>query len=97
LVYQILQDTKTMKEDIDLENIGESLTEEELAEEFMAVADENVLLIEDIIPEGFICHGYSYHYDEGLDEIKSIFLAVDEAVGEKKLMDIINRILNSVD
>lgn len=97
LIYQVIQEVERIKEEIDLENLGETLTEEELVEELMAIADENILCVEDIIPEGFISHGYSYRYDEGLDEIKSVFVAIDEVVGEKKLMDVVNRILNSID
>lgn len=95
LVYQITHDINTIKEEI--ESLGETLSEEELVEELMATTDEYTMYIEDVMPKGLICHGYSYHYDEGLEEIKSIFVAMDEEIGEKRLIDVVNRILNSVD
>ncbi|NLM04108.1 MAG: hypothetical protein GX214_03720 [Clostridiales bacterium] len=95
LIYQVTHDINPIKEEI--ESLGETLSEEELVEELMATTDEYTMYIEDVMPEGLICHGYSYHYDEGLGEIKSIFVAMDEQVGEKRLIDIVNRILKSVD
>ncbi|SDL30343.1 hypothetical protein [Natronincola ferrireducens] len=97
LVFQIIQQEEVLKQELDLELSGEALSKEEVIEEMMTLADENITFIEDVIPEGFISYGYSYHYDEGLGEIKSIFVATDEAISEMRLKDIVNRILNSID
>ncbi|SET75474.1 hypothetical protein SAMN05660297_03395 [Natronincola peptidivorans] len=97
LVYQIIQEAEGLKEQLDLPATGETLTEEEIIEELLALADENIVFIEDLIPEGFISYGYSYYYDEGLGEVKSVFVAIDEGVGEKKLKDVTNRVLKSLD
>ncbi|SNT00564.1 hypothetical protein SAMN05446037_10337 [Anaerovirgula multivorans] len=97
LVYQIIQEAVALKEQMELESIGETLTKEEVINELMATADENIVFIEDVIPESFISYGYSYCYDEDAEEIKSVFVAIDEAVGEKKLKDVVNRVLNSID
>ncbi|AKL93554.1 hypothetical protein CACET_c00330 [Clostridium aceticum] len=96
LIYKIIQEEEGLKEQLNLEEMAEDLSPEEIVEELMALADENIVFIEDVIPEGFICYGYSYHYDEGLKEVESIFVAIDENVGEKKLKEVVNRILNSV-
>ncbi|AOY75440.1 hypothetical protein [Clostridium formicaceticum] len=97
LIYKIVQEEDDLKEQLVLQEMEENLTTEEFIEELMALADENIVFIEDVIPEGFICYGYSYHYDEGLKEVKSIFVAIDENVGEKKLKEVVNRVLTSVD
>lgn len=97
LVYQIIQEESALISQIDFETEMETLPKEEFVEELMAIADENLVFIEDILPEGFLCYGYSYYYDEDLREIKSIFVAIDEAAGEKKLKDVVNRILKSID
>ncbi|MCC5908987.1 MAG: hypothetical protein JJT76_00940 [Clostridiaceae bacterium] len=97
LVYQIFQDANILKEEIKLQGVSEDATEEEIIEEMMSLADENLLDIEEFIPEGFIYHGYSYHYDEGKEEIKSVVVAIHQEVGEARLKDVINRILNSLD
>lgn len=96
LVYQIIQDVEVLKEDFLLEEVG-PIEEEDLVDELMNLADEKVSLIEGIIPDEFICYSYSYYYDEGLGEIKCIFIALDKKVGDLRLMDIAERILRSVD
>ncbi len=96
LVYQIIQDVHHLKEEILLDAV-EPIEQEDLVEELMSLADEKVSRIEAVMPEEFICYSYSYHYDDGLEEIKSIFIAVDEAVGEQRLSDIADRILRSID
>lgn len=97
LVYQIIQEASALREQMELESIGETLTKEEIIDELMATADENLVFVEDVIPEGFIFYGYSYFYDEDSEEVKAIFVAIDESVGEKKLKDVVNRVLNSID
>ncbi len=96
LIYQITQNVMELKEDLLQDDLG-PLEEEDLVEELMALADEKVSVIEGIIPSEFICYSYSYYYDEGLEEIKCIFIALDKKVGDMRLMDIAERILRSVD
>ncbi|ABR46279.1 conserved hypothetical protein [Alkaliphilus metalliredigens QYMF] len=97
LIYQIIHDVKQLKKEIEAEGEMGQTEEEELIEELMSVADEKVVIIEEVIPEGLIAYGYSYHYDEGLEEIKSIFIASDESIGELRLRDIADRVLRSID
>lgn len=97
IVYQVIHDANQLREEILLEGPGVEMDKEELVEELMSIADEHTSLIEDLMPEDTLSYVYSYHYDEGSEEIKTIFLSVDEAVGELRLKDISERILRSVD
>lgn len=97
LVFQILQDVKELKKELDLEGQGIDAEEEELIEELMSLADEKAYIIEEFMPEDTICYVYSYHYDEGLEEIRTILVAADEVIGGLRLREIAERILRSVD
>lgn len=97
LIYQILIDAAELKGEMLQELDTTELDDEELISELLILADERVALIEDYIPEDFISYGYAYHYDEGNNEIKAIFVAIDEAIGELRLKDVCDRILRSLD
>ncbi len=97
LVYQILLDAEELRIKLMTELDAADMDEEELVSELLILADERVAEIEDFIPEDFICYGYAYHFDEGNSEIKAIFVAVDEVVGELRLKDVSERILRSLD
>lgn len=97
LVYQVIHDINQLKGEIQLEGAGVEIDNEEMIDELMNLADEHTSFIEDVIPENCLSYVYSYHYDEGLQEIKTIFIAVDDEVGELRLRDISERILRSVD
>lgn len=97
LVFQVLQDVKELKKELDLEGQGIEADEEEQIEELLSLADEKAYTIEELMPEDAICYVYSYHYDEGLEEIRTIVVAADEAIGGLRLRDITERILRSVD
>ncbi|MBU5678221.1 hypothetical protein KQI88_17565 [Alkaliphilus sp. MSJ-5] len=97
LIFQIIQDVKQLKLELDLEGQAIDVNEEELIEELMSLADETAYMVEDFIPEDAICYVYSYHYDEGSEEIKTIVVAADEVIGGLRLRDVAERILRSVD
>lgn len=97
LVFQIIHDTNELKKELDLEGQGINADEEEIIEELMSLADEVTYVVEEFIPEDTVCYVYSYHYDEGLEEIRTIVVAADEAIGGLRLRDVAERILRSVD
>lgn len=97
LIFQIIQDVNQLKLELDLEGQAIDVNEEELIEELMSLADETAYIVEDFIPEDAICYVYSYHYDEGSEEIKTIVVAADEVIGRLRLRDVAERVLRSVD
>ncbi|GEM_PF-1766231 len=97
LIFQIIQDVNQLKLELDLEGQAIDVNEEELIEELMSLADETAYMVEDFIPEDAICYVYSYHYDEGSEEIKTIVVAADEVIGGLRLRDVAERVLRSVD
>lgn len=96
-VFQITLDAKSIKLEILEEMDAENMEEDELVEELLSSSDEQVMMIEDVIPEGFIGYAYTYKYDNDMELLKSIFVAVDEKLGESKLREIAGRILKSLD
>lgn len=97
LIFQIIQDVKQLKLELDIEGQAIDVNEEELIEELMSLADEIAYMVEDFIPEDAICYVYSYHYDEESEEIKTIVVAADEVIGKLRLRDVAERVLRSVD
>ncbi|KAB3531793.1 hypothetical protein [Alkaliphilus serpentinus] len=96
LIFQVYHDVGSLKEFLDVEEMRD-LSEEELIDELMELADEKTSEIEDYIPEGLMTFSYSYYYDEAENRIKSVFIAVDQEVGELRLRDIAERVLRSLD
>jgi len=97
LVFQIIQDVNQLKKELDTEESGIAIDDEELVEELMSLADEIAYNIEEFLPEEVVCYVYSYHYDEGLEEIRTIVVAASEEIGGLRLRDVAERILRSVD
>ncbi len=95
LVFQIIQDTTKLQINLDNELI--SSNKEEIIEELMSIADETAYNIEELVPDNVICYVYSYHYNEELNEIKTIVVAANKVIGGLRLRDIAERILRSVD
>src|SRR5690554_4086419 len=84
LIFQIIQDEKRLQSELEIEKEID-ISKEELIEELMSLADENAYIIEEFIPQDAICYVYSYHYSEDLEEIKTIVVAADEAIGGLRL------------
>lgn len=97
LVFQIIQDVNQLKEELNIEENGIAIDDEELVEELMSLADEIAYNIEEFLPDEVVCYVYSYHYDEGLGEIRTIVVAASEEIGGLRLRDVAERILRSVD
>lgn len=95
LIFQVVQDVTKLQINLDSELI--SSNKEEVIEELMSIADETAYNIEELVPNNVICYVYSYHYNEELNEIKTIIVAADKAIGGLRLRDIAERILRSVD
>jgi hypothetical protein len=82
-----------LKDDYDLENIDE----EELFEEYMVIADEAAMELEEYLPESIIANARSYKWDKSDNSIKVIITIAHEDMGELKISDISKRLLTQVD
>ncbi|QUH25393.1 hypothetical protein [Serpentinicella alkaliphila] len=97
LVYQIYLDANVLKDEIESDMDVEGIDDSELVEELLTSCDEQIMLIEDFIPEDFIGYAYTYNYDKDMDILKAVFIAADKKLGESKLKEIAERILKSLD
>lgn len=96
IIFQVYHHINALKDEIDAEELGQ-MTNEEIIDELMELADEKTSIIEEYIPRNMLAFSYSYYFDEAEERIKSVFIAVDEEVGEPRLRDIAERILRSID
>ncbi|OPJ54640.1 hypothetical protein [Alkalithermobacter paradoxus] len=82
-----------------LEEDGYELENEELEDilsEYMDIADTMAMELEEVMPQESICMAYSYRYDEVEESIKTIFVLSHEELGNRKLKDVLTRMLNLV-
>lgn len=82
-----------LKEHYDLD----SMDQEELFDEYMTIADEAAMELEEIMPEETIANGRSYKWDNSDNTIKVVIAIAHEELGELKLSDITKRLLSQVD
>lgn len=82
-----------LKEHYDLENMDA----EELFDEYMTIADEAAMELEEYMPEETIANARSYKWDNSDNAIKVIIAIAHEELGELKLSDITKRLLSQVD
>lgn len=82
-----------LKEEYDVED----MENEDLFDEYMTLADEIGVELEELMPEGAILNTRSYKWDNSEDVIRAIVVVAHEELGELKLMDITKRLLSQVD
>ena len=77
-------------------NINE-LTEDELFEEYLSLAEEIGMDIEEYVPEGAILDIKAYKWDQSDNAIKLVIIIAPEDVFEVKLRDIMKRLITQVE
>jgi len=82
-----------MEEDCDLSE----LTEDELFEEYLSLAEEIAMDIEEYVPEGAIMDIKAYKWDKSDDGIKLIIIIAPEDIYEVKLRDIMKKLITQVE
>lgn len=97
LAYQISisidELNEVIKEDYELNEIEE----EDLFDEYMTLADELAMELEEIMPEDVIMNARAYKWDNSDNTIKAVIAMAHEELGELKLSDITKRLLTQVD
>lgn len=97
LAYQISislnELNEIIKEDYELDNIEQ----EDLFDEYMTLADELAMELEEIMPEDVIMNARAYKWDNSDNTIKVVIAMAHEELGELKLSDITKRLLSQVD
>ncbi|MBU3143997.1 hypothetical protein [Clostridium sp. CF012] len=82
-----------MEEEVDLNE----LTEDELFEEYLSLAEEIAMDIEEYVPEGAIMDIKSYKWDKSDNAIKLIIIIAPEDLYEVKLRDVMKKLITQVE
>lgn len=72
----------------------ETLSEDELFEEYMSLTEELSVEIEESLMEESVSVFSSYKWDKSDNDIKSIIVIAHQTVGERKVRDILKRLLS---
>lgn len=97
LAYKISISINNLNEIISQSYELNEIDDEELFDEYMTVADELALDIEDLMPEDIIINARAYKWDNSDDTVKIVVAMSHIELGELKLSDITKRLLNQVD
>ncbi|MGK0468318.1 MAG: hypothetical protein ACJAX4_003643 [Clostridium sp.] len=73
------------------------LTEDELFEEYLSLAEEIAMDIEEYVPEGAIMDIKSYEWDKSVNAIKLVIIIASEDIYEVKLRDVMKRLVTQVE
>lgn len=96
LAFNLSVDVSVLKEIIEEDYNLEEIEEDELFEEYLSLAEEMVIDIEEFIPEEAMLQSKAYKWDAD-DTIKLVIAVADEEFGELKLKDIMKRLLTQVE
>jgi hypothetical protein len=77
-------------------NVNE-LTEDELFEEYLSLAEEIAMDIEEYVPEGAIMDIKSYEWDKSDNAIKLVIIIAPEDIFEVKLRDVMKKLITQVE
>ena len=97
LAYQISISVDLLNEVIKENYELDSLDEEELFDEYMTMADELAMELEEYMPEDIIINARAYKWDNSDNTIKLVLAMAHLELGELKLSDITRRLLTQVD
>jgi len=98
LAYNLSVDIDTLNELMEEEEINLSeLSEDELFEEYLSLAEEVGMDIEEYVPVGAILDIKAYKWDQSDNGIKIVIIIAPEDIGELKLRDIMRRLITQVE
>ncbi|MGL6186016.1 MAG: hypothetical protein ACRC1T_11620 [Clostridium chrysemydis] len=75
----------------------DSLTEDELFEEYLATAEEASMEIEEFLPEDSKMRFLPYSWDRSFEEVRGIILIGSLEIKDDKMMDILKRLLTQAE
>lgn len=102
LAYNLSIAIDTLKENLeDEDDISEfadgEVTEDDLFEEYLNLAEELATELEDIVPEGGILDVRAYKWDKSDNDIKLVAAIAHENLGESKLGNVMKVLLRQVE
>ena len=97
LAFNLSVDINTLNDIMEEDFNVNELTDDDLFEEYLTLAEEIATDIEEYIPEGAILDIRAYKWDQSDNDIKLIIAIAHEDVGEVKLRDIMKRLITQVE
>ncbi|MCB2312398.1 hypothetical protein LGL55_13785 [Clostridium tagluense] len=98
LAFNLSVDINTLNDLMEEEEVDlNELTEDDLFEEYLSLAEEIAMDIEEYVPEGAIMDIKSYKWDKSDNAIKLIIIIAPEDLYEVKLRDIMKKLITQVE
>lgn len=97
LAFNLSVDINILDEIIKEEFNEDELDEEELFDEYLSLAEEMALELEEFISEEAILDAKAYKWDQSDNDIKLVIVVAHEELGDLKVRDIMKRLLTQVE
>jgi len=97
LAFNLSIEINTLNDLMEDECNLDELTEDELFDEYLSLAEEIAMDIEEYVPEGAIMDIKAYKWDKSDDAIKLIIIIVTEETTDLKLSDIMRKLITQVE
>lgn len=97
LAFNLSVDVNILKSIMEEEYNETELTEDDLFEEYLTLAEDIATDMEEYIPAGAILDIRAYKWDQSDNDIKLIIAIAHEELGEAKLRDIMRRLITQVE
>jgi len=97
LAYNLSVEINTLNDLMEDECNLSELTEDELFEEYLSLAEEIAMDIEEYVPEGAILDIKAYKWDKSDNGIKLVIIIATQDTTELKLKDIMRKLITQVE
>lgn len=97
VAYQLSIDVDLLREELKEDFNLDSISDEELFEEYINSSEEKAISLKDVMPKHSLVNAISYKWDNSENVIKTIFAIAYIGLGQLKLNDVSRRLLNELD
>ncbi|MBU3158820.1 hypothetical protein KPL37_03395 [Clostridium frigoris] len=97
LAYNLSIAINTLNDLMEGENNLSDLTEDELFEEYLSLAEEIAMDIEEDVPDGAVLDIKAYKWDKSDDGIRLVIIIAPEVTTDLKLKDIMRKLITQVE
>ena len=97
LAYLLTLDVDLIKKEIEEEYDLQDMEMDDLFEEYMQIAEEKAIELEEMMPMYSIMNARSYKWDMSENKIKTVIAIAHTDLGVLKLSDVVKRLLSETD
>ncbi|MBU5335747.1 hypothetical protein [Intestinibacter bartlettii] len=97
LAYLLTLDVDLIKKEIEEEYDLNGMEMDDLFEEYMQIAEEKAMELEDLMPMYSIMEARSYKWDMSENKIKTVMAVAHTDLGTLRLSDVVKRLLSETD